>query len=154
MGGCLVGAWAARVNFCFFLLQVFPKRSVGGWWIGGPSVIFSLPLFWLLPKNFLGCWMLADVGGWASRQWPFLCLFFWLLLKKFLGCSMWVVGGWASRQEETDFPDGGSSPAPPPTILPPSLPGIKWPSMVIFLFCPPTNLRWKDWNLLFGFATH
>ena len=40
------------------------------------------------------------------------------------GCGWvggWVVGGWwSSRQEETDFPDGGSSPAPSP-LLPSSL---------------------------------
>ena len=39
------------------------------------------------------------------------------------------MGGWSTRQEETDFPDGGSSPAP--SFQP-------WPSMVIFFFVPQT----------------
>ena len=55
--------------------------------------------------------------------------------KRSVGCWLpWVGGGWWSSQcqEETDFPDGGSSPSAPPTILPPSPPRIKRPSVVIF----------------------
>ena len=81
----------------FRVLGFSLMADVGGWWVGEPSVpFFAYFCFFFVfsgfPKKSVGCWL------------------------------MWVVGGWASRQEETDFPDGGSSPAPPPSILPPSLP--------------------------------
>ena len=65
---------------------------------------------------------------------PFVRLF-GFMRKRSVGCWLpWVGGGWWSSQcqEETDFPDGGSSPSAPPTILPPSPPRIKRPSVVIF----------------------
>ena len=65
---------------------------------------------------------------------PFVRLF-GFMPKRSVGCWLpWVGGGWWSShcQEETDFPDGGSSPSAPPTILPPSPPRIKRPSVVIF----------------------